>query len=189
MADGNGFRMSQSQYAKHRGVSQPAIVKLIQRGKLAGAFVKEGGRYLIDPLKADAALEYHRNPARSKQPMTPSVVQGGRLVNGVDPGPAPAIAGNLVSFAEAARREKVARAAILELDLRKKKGDLVEKDKVEAVAAKLGTLVRVGVQAIPSRVAPSIVKLETAGEVARYLQREFNAVLADLAIGIGELEL
>jgi hypothetical protein len=180
------FQLTQKQYAARRGISQQAVAKLIRQGKLDGAFRKEGRKYKIDPDRADAVLQTFHNPARSK---APAVVQGVPLADGVDRGSTSTIAGELVSFAEAARREKVAKAALLELDLKKKRGDLVEKEEVEAVAAKLGTLVRVGIEAIPAKVAPTIVGMETPGEVARYLQREVKAVLADLAKGIADLDL
>jgi hypothetical protein len=187
------YRLTQKQYADRRGISQQAVAKLIRQGKLDGAFRKDGRRYLIDADRADAVLDLNRNPARSKTPKTaappPAIVQGVPLADGIDRGSASTIAGELVSFAEAARREKVARAALLELDLKKKRGDLVEKEKVEAVAAKLGTLVRVGIEAIPARVAPSVVALETPGDVSRFLQQEVKSVLADLAKGIADLDL
>ena len=178
------YKLTQKQYAERRGITQQAVQKLIRQGKLDGAFRKDGRRYKIDPQRADAVLEMNRNPARSK---TPAVVQGVPLADGLDGSVGSAIAGNLISFAEAARREKVAKAALLELDLKKKKGDLVAKDKVEAVAAKLGALVRVGIEAIPAKVAPTVVGMDTPGDVARYLQREVKSVLADLAKEIGDL--
>lgn len=192
MAEWTGYWLSQGQYAKHRGVSQPAIAKLIKQGKLDGAFEKVGGRYQINPERADAILAAFHNPARSKTPKSPmvtSILQGAHLGDLGAAGPPSTINGNQVSFAEAARREKIAKAAILELDLKKRRGELIERDRVEAVAAKLGTLVRVGMEAIPTKVAPTIAALETPGDVARYLQREIKTVLSDMAKGIAELEL
>lgn len=131
----------------------------------------------------------HRNPARSKPPRTPAIIQGVPLADGLDQGPASKITGDLVSFAEAARREKVTKAALLELDLKKRRGELIERDRVEAVAAKLGTLVRVGMEAIPAKVAPTVAGMDAPADVARYLQREIKAVLSDMAKGISELGL
>lgn len=160
MAKGNRYTHTQGEYAKRRGISQPRVAKLIREGRLNGAFKKEGRRYLINPKKADAILEGFLIPEGSK-----------------------------VSFAEAARREKLAKAALLELSLKKRRGELVEKERVEAVAAKLATLVRVGIEAIPAKIAPTVAGMDAPGEVARLLQREFKTVLSDLAKEIAELDL
>lgn len=183
MAKGNGYNLSQSDYARRRGISQPAVAKLIRQGKLDGAFKKIGRKYWINPEKADAVLAMFENPARSRPPPDPiaPIVE--------DPGPAQSLAGELISFAEAARREKVARAALLELDLKRQRGELIKKEKVEAVAAKIATVVRVGVEAIPAKVAPKVAGLTAPGEVARLLQRELKTVLSDMAKEIEKMDI
>jgi hypothetical protein len=187
MAKGNGFRFSQYDYAKHRGISQPAVAKMIRQGKLAGAWKKDGRKYLINPDKADAILETFKNPARPGKPGKPPAVPA--VLDDREPGPAPSVVAGLMTFAEAARREKIARAALLELELQTKKGELVEKSAVEAVAAKIATTVRSGVEAIPARVAPTVAGYSAPGDVARYLQRELKAVLSDLSKAIEKMDL
>jgi hypothetical protein len=182
MGKGNGFKLSQSEYAKRRGISQPMVAKLIRQGKLDGAYKKVGRKYLINPDKADAVLAMFENPARSKSAPDPVVP----MVD--DPAPDQSLTGELISFAEAARREKVARAALLELDLKRQRGDLVQKTRVEAAAAKIATIIRTGVEAIPAKVAPTVAGLSAPGEVARLLQREFKTVLSDMAKEIEKIE-
>jgi hypothetical protein len=185
MAKGNGYCLTQGQYAKRRGISQPAVAKLIRHGKLAGAFKKQGGRYLINPEKADAILESIANPDRAGKPADPPAVAAG----GGPGDPARAVAGELVSFAEATRREKLAKAALLELKLKRQRGELVERHRVEAVAAKLATLVRIQIEAIPAKVAPTVAGMKTPGDVARLLQVQFKEVLNNLSEGIAKLDL
>lgn len=190
MANGNGYQLSQSQYAKKRGVSQPAVAKLIKLGKLDGAFKKIGGRYKIDPAKADAILAAYHNPARcktSKAGPTADISKG--LTLGETVRAEPPRKGNMISFAEAARREKIAKAFLLEIELKRKLGDLVEKKRVEAVAVKIATIVRTRIEAMPAKIAPRIVGMEASGEVARCLQKELRVVLTDMSVSIAKLNL
>lgn len=189
MAKGNGFSLTQREYAKRRGISQPAVAKLIRTGKLDGAFKKEGGRYLINPTKADEILAAFANPARPGKRGPAAATGSDHLPAAGGPDPARAIAGGLVSFAEAARREKLAKAALLELKLQRQRDELVERRRVEAAAAKLATIIRVGIEAIPAKVAPTVAGMKTAGDVARLLQTEFKEVLNNLSEGITKLDL
>lgn len=187
---GNGKDLTQKQYAARRGISQQAVAKMIRQGKLDGAFRKEGRRYLINPGRADEILDRFHNPGRSKPPKgrPPAVIPAAPVADGLaldfkD------LAGPSISFAEAARRAQVARAALLELDVKRRRGELVERVAVEAAAAKVATMVRVGMEAIPAKVAPRGAGMSTPGELARYLQREIKTVLADLSQQIKKLNL
>jgi hypothetical protein len=100
----------------------------------------------------------------------------------------PLLTGKSISFAEAARREKIAKAAILELELRKRQGELIEKDRVEAFMAKLAIQVRIWMEAIPAKVAPTVAGMDAPAEVVRCIQLEIETVLADLTKGIAGLD-
>jgi hypothetical protein len=190
MAKGNGYNLTQKEYAERRGISQQAVAKMLRQGKLDGAYKKEGRFYLINPSKADRILEQFRNPAREMAQSTaaPPPIPAPPLADALDRYPPAGLVDGVISFAEAARREKVARAALLELDLKVKRGELVDKVKVEEAAAKVATLVRAGIEAIPAKIAPRLVNLETAAEAARKLQREVKVVLADLAEEIAKTD-
>ena len=58
--------ISVKQYAIHQGVSQQAIYRRISRGQLGDAVIHRGGRYWIDPTRADAAWAKHGRPCNSK---------------------------------------------------------------------------------------------------------------------------
>jgi hypothetical protein len=182
MAKSNGYRLSQAEYAARRGITQPRVAKLIKQGKLDGAYKKAGRKYLINPDKADKLLAAALDPARAQAPPDAQLPTVAGL------GPASSLTGELISFAEAARREKVARAALLELELSRERGELIERGRVEAVAAKIAGVVRVGVEAIPAKVAPVLAGMVTPGDVARYLQRELKTVLMDMAKQIEKMD-
>ncbi|WBL75614.1 hypothetical protein I3J27_21515 [Bradyrhizobium xenonodulans] len=62
--------MTQAEYARHRGVSRPAITKLISAGKIPASAFKIGadGKRMIDPAAADFALGETRERIRSEEP-------------------------------------------------------------------------------------------------------------------------
>ncbi|MHB0784422.1 hypothetical protein [Bradyrhizobium sp. 5.13L] len=61
--------MTQAEYARHRGVSRPAITKLIGTGKIPASAFKVGpdGKRMIDPAAADFALGETRERIRSEE--------------------------------------------------------------------------------------------------------------------------
>ena len=54
--------MNQSEYAKHRGVSQQRVSMYIRQGKLKKAVIKRGRIYTIDPVIGDRELERTLDP-------------------------------------------------------------------------------------------------------------------------------
>jgi hypothetical protein len=93
-----------------------------------------------------------------------------------------------ISYAEASRREKAAKAALLELRLKRERGELIEWERVREVAAKTAAQVRAGLEAIPSKVAPTVAGMSSPGDIVRYLQKEMKAILSDLARRLADNE-
>ena len=56
------FTMTQSEYARHRGVSPARITKIVKQGKIKGATTRNNGKVFIDPVKADALLKQNLDP-------------------------------------------------------------------------------------------------------------------------------
>jgi hypothetical protein len=152
---------------------------LISKGKLDGAYQKIGRRYFIDPVKADAILETFENPE----------VNDSLLVSNKTEQHLQQAYGKLISYAEASRREKIAKAALLELRLKQEQGELIEREQVKASAAKISVQVRTGFEAIPSKIAPTLVGMSSSKDIAQYLQMEIRMVLTSLAKEIAENDL
>lgn len=164
-------KLTQAEYAAHRGIAQSTVSKMIRKGMILGAFEKKGRRYLIDPIKADAILKEFLCPETDSALIEPFSVDPGHSLTNC----------KYLSYAEAARREKSAKAALLELRVRRERGELVERKRVREAAAKVGTQVRVGLEAIPSKTAPALAGMSSPRDVARYLQNEIKSVLSDLS--------
>jgi transcriptional regulator with XRE-family HTH domain len=171
-------KMTQAEYAEHLGITQSAVAKIISKGKIDGAFEKKGRRYLIDRIKADATLEAFKTSALES--VMPASAPAGL--------PLPKTRGKIVSFAEAARREKLAKAKLLELRLKQERGELIERARVQEMAVKTGTQVRIGLEAIPSRIAPALAGMSSSRDIAIYLQKEVKAVLFDLSTMIANID-
>jgi hypothetical protein len=144
---------------------------MIRDGKINGAYEKKGRRYLIYPVKADTLLKsYDVSEAASSLPRH-SIADANQSGSNFKP----------ISFAEAARREKLAKAALLELQLKRECGELIDRKRVLEAAAKIGSQVRVGLEAIPSKVAPVLAGMSSPQDVGKYLTVEVRAVLSDLS--------
>jgi hypothetical protein len=177
MADAN--YMNQSQYAEYRRISQPRIAKLISQGKLDGAYIKKGGRYFIDPERADRILEQNRNPkfdarnvkkeSRADGGSKPPAVTQGRTLN------------------EAARLQMWYRAALMKLKYEKESGALVPKDKINKQLASLGNMIRTHLESLPSKLSPELAGLRNSKEIAACLQREVKSILAAMSHDIKKL--
>ncbi|MBU0465413.1 MAG: hypothetical protein KKE12_17740 [Proteobacteria bacterium] len=55
-------QMNQTEYARHRGISQQRVSYLIKFGYLKGSLTTQGNRKLIDPIEADKLLEQNQGP-------------------------------------------------------------------------------------------------------------------------------
>jgi hypothetical protein len=65
--------MNIPEYAAHRNCTKQHISAIIKGGRLTGAVRKRGGRYIIDPAKADAILEASRDPAHPPVARPPKI--------------------------------------------------------------------------------------------------------------------
>jgi hypothetical protein len=178
MAD--AYHMTQSEYARHRQISQPRIAQYIRVGKLNGAFKKKGRRYYIDPEKADKLLEDNLNPIyrSGKAKQAPADTQ---------PDPMPAKGGNGRTLNEATRLLAWYRAALAKLKYEKESGALVSKEQVDQQAANVGVMVRTHLESMPAKLAPEVAAMRSPKKIAERIQREVHRILTALSHDIDKL--
>ena len=176
----DAYRMTQSEYAQHRQISQPRIAQYIRVGKLNGAFVKKGRRYFIDPDKADQLLEDNLNPIyrSGKSRPGPSDPQ---------PDPAPAKGGNGKTLTEATRLLAWYRAALAKLKYEKESGALIPKEQVDRQATNVGVLVRTHLESLPAKLAPEVAGMRSSKKIAERIQKEVHQVLTAIGHEIKKL--
>lgn len=154
-------RLSSREYARHRkshglkGATQRTVVDAIRDGRLTPRSVCRDarGHWSINPEIADQ--EWAANTIAHNSPQ-----------------PQPA---DLASRAESQARKEAALAEMAELELRQKKGELVDIGEVEDLWFTLGRQIRDGLEAIPARILERI--LSEVGEVGRQQQAAIRVIL------------
>lgn len=79
-----------------------------------------------------------------------------------------------------ARREDTL-AELAQLDLAKKRGDLVERERVEAMSYAAGRMLRDAVLGLPTRLAPELATMTDPFEIEVKLREALRQVLADMS--------
>lgn len=175
------YHMSQSQYAKHRKISQPRIAKLIGQGKLDGAYKKKGRRYFINPIVADKILETNRDPIHDAR-----LGHEAQPLPDVDDLPAPPSA-ETRTLNEAARLQMWYRAALLKIKYERETGEVIPKDEVLKQAASVGAMVRTQLESLPAKIANELVGIDDPKKAAALIRREVKAALTSLSHEIENL--
>lgn len=157
-----GRYMTQTQYAKRIGVSQPRVAALMKSGRLDGALVKQGKRRKIDWKKADAILDAEIEPQKEAKADT-----GGN--------------GSNASYWEHRTRREKWRAAIDKLTYQTKSKELVSITEVNAQAFKVYKAVRTQLEAIGNKVAPELTNIEEPAPIAALINREIKTILENLS--------
>lgn len=150
-------------YARHRGLSRPAVAKALREGRITAT--ADG---LIDPVAADAQWLANTRARVSAAP------------------PAPAPAAGLaddepMTYNEAKRRQAVADMGHAELLLRELRGELVRVDAVRREYAKHLTAFRESLLTLPARLGPVLAAESDQRMVHDALQTELFAILAAAA--------
>ena len=172
--------ISQTEYARRVNLSQPRISQLIASGKIPpSALVRgNGGRVLIDPDLADAALLGSLDPA---QRVNAKVSPGGAGGPATKP-PAPQQAAALpVTFEQARTRREIVRGEVERLKLEELRGKLASRADVETAAFERARAVRDAMLAIPDRISPLLAAESDEHSVNELLRAEIEAALSALS--------
>ncbi len=163
--------LSQSEYAKHRGVSEAAVSKAIKARRIT---LTQDGR--IDPVAADAQWAANsRVRAGAGRPPASGGLGSAAVEDAQDSKP-----GN-ADYWDARSRREMAEAETAEMELAKLKGELIEVKAVESVWAKTCSAVREHLLQVRSRLAPQLAAESDPFKVDQMLEAEHNQALAELA--------
>lgn len=172
--------MTQSDFAKSRGVSKMAVSQWKKKGLLV--FTSDG---LVDVAASTALIDSR-----------PVVNRGGKAARQtalpeIEPGETPEQAAERLivsgavpthSHAEAARIKENYLALLRQLEYDRESGAVVEVEVVAQQVAEQFAVVRSRLLAIPSRVAPRIAVLTDAEEVRALIDEEVALALQELTI-------
>jgi hypothetical protein len=176
--------MTQTEYADHRGISQPRISTMIKTGKIPpGAMKRISGKKLIDMDKADTALAenldkiHNPNPdprkrkSKKKKPSKPEMEQTVKEA-GLDED---------MTLTEAQRLQANYKAALLKLDLDQKSGDLVNKAEYEADHFAAVRQARDALLNIPDRISAEVASCPDVHKVNQIIMGAMIEVLDELS--------
>ena len=148
------LEMSQSEYARHRGVSRQAISKLAGVGKLV-LIEKENGDKVVDVAASDRALgEVRERIVARDEPAAPA------------PGYTPPAEGGLT---KAKTATEIYRARLAQLDYDEKVGRLLQAEDVARAMRVCGEAIARDIELLPNAAAELAAALRQDGEAGMRL--------------------
>ncbi|HFB98051.1 MAG TPA: hypothetical protein ENJ62_02830 [Bryobacterales bacterium] len=178
--------ISQSEYARRRGVSRQYVSRLVKEGVIR---LKNGK---VDPAQADAALAARRDPARPlrrKKPKTDTKRTSQAATQdssvSVDAATLPgSAAGDLPKMLLKTRiKSELEKGKLLEIKARVEAGKYVDADEVKVAAFNKARIVCDGLLNIPDRLAALLAAESDEHKVHKLLASEIRAVLEELSGG------
>jgi hypothetical protein len=160
-------------YAKHRkelglsGGTRGAVQKAIKTGRIT-----KGADGRIDVNRADRDWEKNLNQRKRHQSITPILT--------TKSSEAPSAATD-ETFLEAQRQHEWLKVQKEEMELRKRRGELLEKQEAEEKWSKLLTAFRNRMGIIPDNLAPRVAVLNDVLECRTLIEREVRQVLTALS--------
>lgn len=165
-------KITVKEYAVHRGVAWRSIYRYIQDKLIPeSALSRDGKMVLVDPVKADKALDRHITTR--KQLLQKVDVEGEQ----VEPGTK---AGNL-SFHEARTLSQRVKAVLLKIDLEERTGKLVESAAVRTAAFNTARTLRDALMNIPDRISVILAAETDQSKVSALLAKEIRQALDELS--------
>jgi phage terminase Nu1 subunit (DNA packaging protein) len=174
--------MTQVEYAKHIGVSQPRIAQLKKTGALKKAFKKIGGRQLIDIQKADKLMKenlnivaqdaYRRTKDKKAKPIKKQTVKQEKIQ---------AADFSKLTINEAQQEQARYKAALLKLKYEQKSKLLVSAEQVEKDFFTIARTTRDAILSVPDRLAAELASSDDVHFVLHRLTEEITKSLEELS--------
>lgn len=162
--------MTQTEYAAHIGKTKQYVNKLVRQGKITLVDGK------VDRDAADAALRAAADPARRLSAASPHQPAGDD--DGYDDAPAPKRNGT--SYHDARTANALIQAQLAKIELETKRGNLVEKEKVQREAYEHASMVRDRWRRRDDDIVDELVTLTDPREIKALLDRTRNKAQAEI---------
>lgn len=191
------MEVSQAEFARIIGVSKPYITKLVKTGKLK---LNENGKLNLEESKK--ILSSSKNPSfdvnRENAQKQKGVPLKERVEKAQSAKPLNEKAKDLIDdedtkdldsesmykinilFNKARAAEKVALAKLRDIDVKIKKGELLDAETVKREAAEVGNLITQKLYNMVYKLAPLLVGVETQKQAKDILESEVEIVLEEL---------
>lgn len=165
--------MTKGDYARYRSWKSPSQVSnLIRDGKLRAPALRPDG--LIDVDYADAMLARQLDPARMRTvaPVAASVLPASDL---------DAVISGRETYPEAKRRKELAAAELAEMDLARRRGELVETAAVQQLAGDVAQLWRTALEQGASDLARKVRGVVVHDDLVAAIGAHFHELQARVA--------
>lgn len=169
----NGFRtLTRSQFARHRGVSAPAVTQWAQAGRIVLA---PNGDVIVDESDALLAATQTAHVGKRGAPAVSKRTRG-------RPAAAYAAAdGDPETLTEARIAQARARARLDELEYRERAGELVERRRYDQALADAVAPILSRLDSLANRAAPKLVGIADMSHVIGVIDDEVIALRQDIA--------
>jgi hypothetical protein len=173
--------VTQSEFARRLGVSQPRIAFFLREGRLSGATKRLNNRILIDVEKGKKILETRIDP------MNPSKIREAvRNLSEGEKKEAVKTAGvrTTLDYSQARTLNEQYKAAIKKLEYEEKTGKLINAEVVKAAAFDCARRTRDAILNVPDRVSALLAAESREGAVRSLLTAELRSALEELSQGM-----
>jgi hypothetical protein len=150
--------MSQSEYARHCGVTPQTIYDRVKHGRITLA---NKGKKLIDPIRSDKEFSDYTTERFNPESK--------RLSDGIE--------GSHLTYAEAKTLKENYAAKTAELDYKVKTKSLVDAKEVEKAAFDVGRKLRDNMLAVPDRVAALVAAETDRHKIHKMITEEITIAL------------
>lgn len=170
--------LSRSEFASAQGWSPSYVTKLGKQGRLV---LDESGK-LVDVAATLARLKRTEDPGKAGVKQHHAASRSEKHVRHDAPADdvSPVAAADPRYWDNKARREG-ALAELAELELAKRRGELVDRARVESAAFAIGRMLRDAVLGLPTQLAPALASVTDSFEVEAQLRTALRRVFEDTA--------
>ena len=179
--------MSQTEYGKHRGISQQRVHTMIKQGKLAGCLKKIGKYKKIDRDKADVALDQNLDRVRNKPTREYGKKKKARKVKTPEEQVQILTAAGVKmrSLSEAQTVKENFTAYLKELEYKTKTKELISAEEAEKMMVHVVTTARGKILGIKAKLAPLLKEFvedpENFGMLLESIEESIREILQDMA--------
>lgn len=174
--------MSGRAYAKHRGLSHTAVQKAIKEGRIK---VGSDGRILV--AQADKSWNANTDPGKQANGLKGSAKKAAPARREDDDeqeeraAPPQQQAADGISYQTQRAIREGYQARLAKLEYESKTGKLGDVDQMRVAQFTMARKARDALLAVPSRVAPLVIGLETVAEIEKILDDEIRVICSEIA--------
>lgn len=165
-------RVSQREYARMLNISNEAVSRAVKEGRIKRGWDAKAAKIIVEHADKEFGLLHRKTTVPLEDPpgedLPPQQNPGNLQLSGSS------------SYGEAKRVREIIQAQLAALDLKQRKGELVNKEEVYKQLFSFGQQIRVSILIIPDRVIDNILAAKSRAEAHGILLAELHQALEGL---------